>query len=1099
MEREREALRGLLGDGSADVVEALQVVGLPVPPAPAFVTAVLVAHDGARWLPGCLAALASQTRPPDELVAVDTGSTDDGPALLAAAVPHVLQRPRDSGFGAAVAAGVAAAPGPPATTDAPQDWIWLLHDDCAPAPTALEELLRAAGTTAGAGVLGPKVVDWDDPRLLVDVGLTVDRAGRRVTSLEAAELDQGQHDAARDVLAVGSAGALVRRATWDRLAGTDPALPLFRDDVDLCWRAGLAGERVVVVPAAVVRHARAVATGRRPADAVTGSPRCVDREHGLHVLLANAGPLGLLLGLPRVALGGLVRALAYLLTRRPHLARDESAAVGRLLLHLPRLLRSRRWRRGQRTERPSVIGPLLQPRGARLRAGAGAATDWLASGGSGTPAAPAGPAPGALETGPVEEEEELLPTPDVGRRRRALTRPGLVLPLALALLTLVAARQLTGGGVLVGGRLLPPSLSASDLWSSWAATWVPGPDGGSPSAAAPWTPWLALLAGATLGRVSLAVDIVLLGAVPLAGFAAWRATRHTAASPSLRLWGAAAYALTPVVTGSVAGGRFDTAVAVIAVPGLLAAGHRLLTADPERGGWRRAWTLGLGLSVAAAFAPPLWALAAVLLVGGAAVALLTGAPLRRAATALLPLLVPPVLALPWLPRLLADPGVLLTGLGRPGGVAGLDGGATPTGVDLLLLRPAATGLGGLPPAWVVLPLLGVALTALLRSDQRRRRAALALWAVALTGLVGAVVASRQLLPTAGGTPQTGWPGPAVAVAAAALVGASMIGAEDLGRRLARRSFGVPQVAAILLVAVALPVPLALGVLWAARGAQDPLVRRDVALLPLDVLADAVAVDPRQRLLVLAQDSAAAGGVRYDLRGLAGLRLGEEEVVPSPPAVALLDTLVADLATARGTDAAETLATFHVSIVAVPGAARTPLTDALDAQPALSRRATRSADVSVWLTTVPTGRLQVLDPDLSGAALAPAAATEGTGRGPGRAALAAEPPLVLPPTDEGASLRLPAGPEGRLLVLSEAADAGWSASVGGRPLEPVTAWAWAQAFRLPAGGGDLELTRESRRRHLLLVGQALALALVLVLAAPSLGRDRTTLDDAAPSP
>ena len=41
---------------------------------PFHVTAVIVSHDGALWLPEVVAALSSQTRRLDQIVAVDTGS-----------------------------------------------------------------------------------------------------------------------------------------------------------------------------------------------------------------------------------------------------------------------------------------------------------------------------------------------------------------------------------------------------------------------------------------------------------------------------------------------------------------------------------------------------------------------------------------------------------------------------------------------------------------------------------------------------------------------------------------------------------------------------------------------------------------------------------------------------------------------------------------------------------------------------------------------------------------------------------------------------------------------------------------------------------------
>src|SRR5207245_8632688 len=140
-------------------------------------------------------------------------------------------------------------------------------------------LLDYAQTSPSAALLGPKVIDWHDPRYLVEVGVTTDAAGHRETGLERREYDQGQRDAVRDVLAVGTAAALVRRQVWDEVGGLDPALPVFRDDLDLGWKVNSAGHRVVVVPQARVRHVRAATTGHRDLDAAPGRAAAVDRKH----------------------------------------------------------------------------------------------------------------------------------------------------------------------------------------------------------------------------------------------------------------------------------------------------------------------------------------------------------------------------------------------------------------------------------------------------------------------------------------------------------------------------------------------------------------------------------------------------------------------------------------------------------------------------------------------------------------------------------------------------------------------------------------------------------------------------------------------------
>src|SRR5579884_2648691 len=73
------------------------------------VTAVLVCHDGERWLPEVLRSLARQRRPPDRVVAVDTGSVDGSARLLTAALGEeaVVSAGRDTPFGASVSLALA--------------------------------------------------------------------------------------------------------------------------------------------------------------------------------------------------------------------------------------------------------------------------------------------------------------------------------------------------------------------------------------------------------------------------------------------------------------------------------------------------------------------------------------------------------------------------------------------------------------------------------------------------------------------------------------------------------------------------------------------------------------------------------------------------------------------------------------------------------------------------------------------------------------------------------------------------------------------------------------------------------------------------------
>jgi GT2 family glycosyltransferase len=1044
------------------------------------VTAVLVTHDGHRWLPEVLAALEAQTRRPERLVAVDTGSTDGSRELLAARLGEasILSQPAGTGFGTALNAMVSrlgATPAPPGSGPAHErvEWIWVLHDDCAPAPDALARLLETVDLMPSVAVAGPKVLDWSDPRRLLEVGVTIAGSGRRETGLERREQDQGQHDGVHDVLAVGSAGMLVRRDVWDALGGLDPALAMFRDDVDLGWRANRAGHRVVCVTDAVVRHAEAAARGRRRIDAGrVHRPHLVDRRSALHVLLANAPLWAVPLVLVRVLLGTALRAVAFLLAKAPGDALDEVSALLAVLLRPARVVRARAARRRTAAVPHRAVGRLLAPPSATLRhlgeavgsLGAARATRAVDGSGRHRSSRAGGPAAAAVETGPASEELDEVASPG-GGLVRVLRRPGVALTLGLVLLALLAERGL-GSGALLGGALLPAPQGASDLWHAYAAAWHPVGLGDA-TTAPPWLAVVALLATLLLGKAPLAVSLLLLGAVPLAGLTAWSALGRLTSSTALRLWGAATYALVPAAVGAVAAGRLGTAVVVVLLPllargavatlGLSAPGQRPVA---RSGAWSAAWATGLGLAVAAAFVPLTWLLALPFALAG--VLVLRG---RDRLRPLAVLAVAPVVLLPWSLRLVSHPALLLREPGLPG-----PGLAEPRLDPLAVLLwhpggPAAT------PVLLGAGVLAAALAALLRPD--RRVAVLLAWAGIATGWTAGVLVSRATVPVPATALQVpAWPGVPTALVALGAVAAAVVGAEGLRERLSGASFGWRQPVAALLVVTAGAAPLLAGGWWLVGGARGPLHRGEVQTLPAFVAADA-ATDESPRALVL---RGRGDTLTYALLGATGPRLGDAELAPTAAQSAPLAATVSALATGSeglatgaggtartassgGPGLAQRLASFAVRYVVLAPPVDPALAEVLDGVPGLTRLSAQGG-TTLWRVDQPAGRLRVVDGDA--ATLLPAADVDsGSSRG-----------------------RVAAGGTGRLAVLADRADDGWRATLDGRPLEPVVVDGWAQGFALPVAGGVLAVRHDPAGRPWWLVAEGALALLALVLALPT---------------
>ncbi|MDF5751161.1 glycosyltransferase family 2 protein [Spongiactinospora sp. TRM90649] len=1012
-------------------------IGTPVP---AVVTAIVVAHDGARWLDDTLAAVLRQSRPADRLVGVDNGSRDGGADLLTRYLGegNVLSLPRSTGFGDAVEEVLERLP----ATRPEQEWIWLLHDDCAPDARALEALLWAAEQDPGAVVLGPKLRDWLDRRMLLEVGVTVDRTGRRDTGLEAREYDQGQHEEVREVLAVSTAGMLIRRDVWEDLGGLDPDLPLFRDDLDLCWRARNAGYRVLNVSHAVAWHAEASARRRRRITVGDHHPRRMDRRNALFVVMANVPFRALLWILPRNVLGSIFRTLLLVLAKQPGSALDEITALGSVLRRPFRLLRARRARAYGRGKNYAQIKKLLTPPGAVVRRFTDMIQGYLSGAG---PMESAGRHHAASAGRGAEEGDELL-IGDIGPMQRIFGNPGVLLFLALLAVTVAAEWRLAGGGRLGGGALAPVAGGAADLWRLYIESFHAG-GLGSDTWTPPYVAVLAALSTLTLGQTWPAVTVLLLGCVPLAGVSAYLSTRRMIPRAGARVWLAAAYALLPVATGTVAAGRLGTAVVFVLLP-VYAHLVAVVLAGRGRGARRAAWGLGLLLAVGAAFVPLVYVMIAMPL---GVVAFLIG---RRGVmlSAGVALAVPVALLLPWWGRLLSRPGRILLEAGPH--LPSLVDPALPA-ASLFTLAPGGPGM---PPLWTVAGLLAVALAAPLM--RRRRIAVAAAWGTALFGLLVAILVSRVTVTSQGGGEQApAWPGVPLAFAALGLLVAAALIADRLADL--RAAGGLRRFAALLTAAVALSTPLIAAAHWVTEGVTGPL-RGDAP----DVLPALAASGSRggERTLLL-RGTATAGLTYTVLRGR--VPLAGESDLPAPDAARTrLALAAAGLVSGRGGADAAVLATYGVRFVALRapagGVVDPEVSRALDSQPALVRLSL-SETTGVWRTAAPTGLAWIADQ--AGARTPVKIATA-----PGGALTAA----------------VPAGGPGRTLVLAEPAGGGWHATArtgDTGELSPATVDGWAQGFRLGQGAATARITHEDPWRRGWLWTQAALVAVVLVLASP----------------
>ena len=482
------------------------------------------------------------------------------------------------------------------------------HDDVAPDPDAVH-LLVEESFRSNAGVVAPKLVSWDDPGRLLHVGMAVDKGGAVVDRVEPGEIDHGQHDAVRDVFLAPGGCTLVRADLFAELGGFDPDIFAMGEDLDLCWRAQIAGARVLVAPQARVRHLEVLASGRRqlpvsvlvdipvgldgepapagPQDAVAAEPvraedsvstdaahtdaahtdagetdaalrespavtlQSLQRRHELHVVLKSYGLFHLLRVLPQlIALAsaeyGIARASGH---------RDRAAAVAHAW----------RWnfvhRRAIRSERVEVRAHRLLDDGevrrlqlhgsARLNAYIRRAVN------QGLKAAHLG---AESDVGEGEAARDSAHR----RRLRADALSLRVVAWAIAVVVLVfGTRQLLGSGFPYVGQLLPMP-SAGTLLHRFLSGWQPT-GVGTTDPTSPATGILGVAGVVLLGGVGLLQKIVVLGCVPAGALGMARLVRPVG-SRHARLVSTLVYLAIPLPYDALATGRWDALLGYAACP-----------------------------------------------------------------------------------------------------------------------------------------------------------------------------------------------------------------------------------------------------------------------------------------------------------------------------------------------------------------------------------------------------------------------------------------------------------------------------------------------------------------------------------------------------
>ena len=832
------------------------------------VSAVVLSHDEPASLTRVLNQLSKQTIAPSRILVVDTSRTEAAPT----AGFETLKLNHKTSFAVAIEAAVKHL--------ATDGYIWILHDDSAPDADALEKLLKEIELSPSLAVVGPKQVDWDDSKLIKQMGLTLTRGGRLFSRVRG-EFDQGQHDHLEDVMAVGTAGALVNLEKYRALGGFDPKAPPLAADVDFSIRARLSGGRVAIAPASKIAHRMLSMNGQRSKGWLGGTPAKAIRHAEFYLALSYASFAGFIFGWLLLIPFAILNSLVLLVRKRAGSIPAELAAAVTTFMQLGKILVSRARIRRTTSARLRSLASLRASR-QELKSSNQRAKDQEVS-------------TQLLAAHARGDNEEIAQSPTSGFLASGAIWFALGL-VALNVLWVPTNFAVSGSGV------IPLSSNWLDIFAQ-AGSMNQSLGVGFVGAADPFSWVLAILSAPLFFQPSLAITILLFLSTAIAFTGMFFLSARITRSNPLRITAALAYALWPALTVSITDTRIAQVIAIMALPYLAHSIAKIANLGLSNPGsfvstWSQVGVSGILLALIAASSPVLGLSLLVLIVG-----LAVARPSK-----LMALLFTTGLTIVWFIPLVLE---------RLGSVSPL----------AILMSPGVSNSSALEPNWtlpffgfgfdslafgllITAPVVVLALIALLTPGAK---ASLGLWVVALFALAVAFVGSGVRFEFGQITSLN-----LELVSVLALYGLAVIAA-----------FAQLSAASIALRSIAISLVAVLGIAPAAfaLATNPPAVSySDGRVVPSIIQADADAGMLVRTLKLGAGEDAVSteliegSGVKLEQLSSA-FQIANSGLSDQNPQYQVLGQLVANLVSANGADVLTPLEEFGISYILVSPADR----------------------------------------------------------------------------------------------------------------------------------------------------------------------------------
>lgn len=218
------------------------------------VAVVILNWNGKKLLKEFLSSVVKfSTLPEVELVVADNGSSDDSVAFLQSEYPQIkiVALPENYGF----AEGYNRA-----LKEVNAEYFVILNSDVEVTDNWLLPIIDFLDRNEQVVAAQPKILAQRNKTFFEYAGAGggyLDKYGYpfcRGRIFQTVEEDRGQYDEVIDVLWASGACLVIRSREYFAAGGFDPTFFAHMEEIDLCWRLGCRGKRIVCVPSSVVYH-----------------------------------------------------------------------------------------------------------------------------------------------------------------------------------------------------------------------------------------------------------------------------------------------------------------------------------------------------------------------------------------------------------------------------------------------------------------------------------------------------------------------------------------------------------------------------------------------------------------------------------------------------------------------------------------------------------------------------------------------------------------------------------------------------------------------------------------------------------------------------